>query len=938
MTNDLNTALNLDPQHYSALPADFQQQLAQVLDYSPYLREQLERHPHWLELLAGSQRYATGELVETITAEISAIDNETTLMQQVRLIRHRETVRIAWRDLAGLAELTEVIRDVSDLADALLGSVLDWWYSRLCEKFGTPHSRAGKPQRMLVLGMGKLGGRELNFSSDIDLIFTFPESGQTDGRKQLDNQTFFTRVGQKLINTLGQVNADGFAYRVDMRLRPFGDVGALALSFDAMEHYYQTHGREWERYALIKARVMAGNQQDGAELMQRLRPFVYRRYLDYGAVEQLRDMKMMINREAKRKGKRQDVKLGQGGIREIEFTAQVFQLMRGGREHNLQQTSLLTTLQVLTEQGLISAQDERHLRTAYVYLRRTENRLQMWHDEQTHSLPDDQHRQQQLARSMGAADWPEFMRTLDAHRAQVSSIFLRIFAVEDDDEHSSSGKELDRLWLEQLKETDALQLLEEWGFTPAESTLQQLQTLRSSRLYNSLTELARSRVDRLIPALLEMSSTREAPALALSRGLQVIQAIARRSGYIALLIDQPAALEQFVKLVHDSIWITTQLTQHPILLDNLLDSRQLYKPLNRQELSSALAHEMAAIDPDDTGLVMERLRQFKLTQTLRVAAADISDMVPLMVVSDQLSWIAEVILDYSVQHVWHIMTAKTGIPCYEQDGETQAADFGIVAYGKLGGIELGYSSDLDIVFVHDSSGTKQQTNGSKQMENPVFFARLAQKVIHTLATFTHDGRLYEIDTRLRPSGKSGLLVTGMDALTQYQYEKAWVWEHQALLRSRIITGSPALRQRFDTMRRDILCQPRDKAALLSEVVDMRRKMWESLGTKDAGQFDLKKDHGGITDIEFMVQYLILAHAHQYPQLVQWSDNIRQLDSLQKCDLLTPHMAERLAEVYRTLRNHVHKLALQEQDSVAAAELFAEEQEYVRCCWVEIMTQ
>ncbi|MEZ5536523.1 MAG: bifunctional [glutamate--ammonia ligase]-adenylyl-L-tyrosine phosphorylase/[glutamate--ammonia-ligase] adenylyltransferase [Thiolinea sp.] len=924
----------IDNEQLSVLPAAFQQQLPEVLSYSPYISGQLERHPEWLALLAESHAYANGELVQAIAAEIAVIDDETSLLREVRRIRHRETVRIAFRDLAGLAELTEVMRDVSDLADAMVGSVLDWWHKQLCEKFGTPRNRSGAEQRMLVLGMGKLGGHELNFSSDIDLIFAFPESGETDGRKNLDNQTFFTRVGQKLINTLGQVSGDGFAYRVDMRLRPFGEVGALALSFDAMEHYYQTHGREWERYALIKARVMAGNPQDGVELMQRLRPFVYRRYLDYGAVEQLRDMKMMINREAKRKGKKQDVKLGQGGIREIEFTAQVFQLMRGGREHSLQQTSLLKTLEILADKALLSVPDKERLCEAYFYLRRTENRLQMWNDEQTHSLPEDAHQQQQLARAMGAADWPEFMHTLDAYRDQVSSVFQRVFAVEDE-EDSPADNGLKRLWPTLPEE--ALPLLEDCGFIPADNTLQQLQTLQSSRLYSSLTELAKSRLDRLMPLLLATCSGQESPTLALSRSLQVIQAIARRSGYIAMLADQPAALEQFIKLTHDSIWITTQLTQHPILLDNLLDTSQLYKPLNRQELSAALAQEMAAIDAEDTGMVMERLRQFKLTQTLRVAAADISDLLPLMIVSDQLSWIAEAILDYAVQHVWQIMTAKAGVPRYELDGEMHDADFGIVAYGKLGGIELGYSSDLDIVFVHDSSGKKQHTNGNKQMENPVFFARLAQKIIHTLSTFTHDGRLYEIDTRLRPSGSSGLLVTGMDALAQYQREKAWVWEHQALLRSRIITGSPALRERFETMRREILCQPRDKAGLRTEVIEMRRKMWDSLSSRDASRFDLKKDHGGITDIEFIVQYLILAHAHEYPQLVQWSDNIRQLESLQQCDLLTPEMAAKLADIYRTLRDHVHKLALQEQETVVAAELFAEEQDYVRQCWAQIMT-
>ncbi|MEZ5477445.1 MAG: bifunctional [glutamate--ammonia ligase]-adenylyl-L-tyrosine phosphorylase/[glutamate--ammonia-ligase] adenylyltransferase [Thiolinea sp.] len=906
-------------------------------EYSPYLQRHLARYPEQRAALQDSHAYAEGELKQAIAAEIRVLDDEHSLLREVRQIRHRETARIAWRDLSGQAALQEVMRDVSDLADALVGSVLDWWYERLCAKFGTPHSRQGVQQHLLVLGMGKLGGRELNFSSDIDLIFTFPEAGETQGKRALDNQTFFTRLGQKLINTLGQISGDGFAYRVDMRLRPFGESGALALSFDAMEHYYQTHGREWERYALIKARVMAGDPAEGAELMQRLRPFIYRRYLDYGAVEQLRDMKVMINREAQRKGKRHDIKLGKGGIREIEFTAQVFQLMRGGRLHDLQQTNLLKTLDVLEQRQLLTAEDAAELRTAYDFLRRTENRLQMWNDEQVHALPDEAAQQQLLAESLGFADWEAFKRELDHYRQQVGHIFQRIFAVADDAEPPAGQPARTRpLWPDHLHEESALSALQQLGFVPADTSLQQLQTLQGSRLYQSLTELARARLDRLIPLLLNSCAAQHDPALALSRSLQVIQAIARRSGYLALLTDQPAALDQFVKLVHASIWITAQITQHPILLDSLLDARQLYKPLNRLELAAALNQDMLNIDVFDTGQVMERLRQFKLAQTLRVAAADISGLLPLMVVSDQLSWIAEVILEYAVEHVWDTLTAKSGVPGYQLDGETREAEFGVVAYGKLGGIELGYSSDLDVIFIHNSTGTQQHTDGERQMENPVFFARLAQRIIHTLSTFTHDGRLYEIDTRLRPSGASGLLVTGIEALQQYQLEKAWVWEHQALLRSRMVTGSPELRERFEAMRRQVLSQARDRDALRDEVVSMRKKMWEALGNRDEQLFNLKKDPGGITDIEFMVQYLILAHAHEYPELVTWSDNIRQLDSLKQYGILEDEVAEQLAAIYRSLRNHVHSLALQEKKAFVSADSFVVERTYVQDCWARLM--
>lgn len=898
---------------------------------SLYLSKQLKLHPEWQDTLSDSQPYADGELVAAIAEELAAQDDEAALLRQVRLIRNREMVRIAWRDLSGMATLQETMQTTSDLADGLVDAVLTWWHKELAAKQGEPIGRdSGEPQRLVVLGMGKLGGQELNFSSDIDMIFAFPEGGNTQGgRRSLDNQTFFVRLGQKVINTLGKVTAEGFAYRVDMRLRPFGDSGALALSFDAMEHYYQTHGREWERYALVKARVMAGDKASGAELMQRLRPFVYRRYLDYGAVEQLRDMKAMINREAERKGKYQDVKLGSGGIREVEFTAQVFQLMRGGHMPELQGRQLLPTLAVLYENEFLSADEYQQLCAGYEFLRRTENRLQMWDDQQTHGLPTEAEHQHILAVSMGFEDWQAFKQVLDVHMDTVAAIFKSVFALPEETRKDTSVMDV---WQGDAEDEQAISLLQELNYGDASAVLEQLQTLRSGRLYTALTETGQKRLSRLIPLLLINCASTKRPGEVLTRCLRIVQKVAQRSGYIAMLADNPLALEQFVKLVSKSEWVANQLTQHPILLDELLDMRQLYQPLNREELGQALLHDLVSIDNEDTEQVMSRLRQFKMAQVLRVAAADITGVLPLMVVSDQLTWIAEAILEGAVAHVWQDLTAKTGEPHYLLDGEDHKACFGIIGYGKLGGIELGYGSDLDIVFLHDSQGKKQQTDGRKPLENAVFYPRLAQRIIHTLATFTHDGRLYEIDTRLRPSGASGMMVTSIDGFAQYQRDKAWVWEHQALLRARMILGPQHLREQFAAIRREILCQPRDREALRSEVVEMRRKMWASLGSKDDAQFNLKKDHGGITDIEFMVQYLILANAAEYPKLITWSDNIRQLDSLREAGLMPAEQAERLAETYRTLRDHIHALALQDESAVVSSDEFRDEREYVQACW------
>lgn len=887
-----------------------------MLFASQYLQQQLACHPEWEAAFAHSQPYAEGELMQQAAAAIQPLSDHASVVRVVRQIRHREMARIAWRDLSGMADLAETLRDTSDVADALTDAVLRWCYAELVTKHGTPRSFSGEAQQLVVLGMGKLGGRELNFSSDIDLIFAFPEAGETDGKRSLDNQSFFVRVGQRLINTLGQTTAEGFAYRVDMRLRPFGEVGALALSFDAMEHYYETHGREWERYALIKARVMAGDQVRGAELLERLRPFVYRRYLDYGSVEQLRDMKAMINREAERRGKFQDVKLGTGGIREIEFTAQLFQLMRGGRMPALRTRHLLATLSVLHTQQLLSDDEYATLRDAYHCLRRTENRLQMWNDEQTHALPSTPERQATLAQAMGFADWESFLQVLHAHQERVSQIFQRVFAVENKAANGSAVNPKDTV--RQIPDFPAFQ------------------DLLNSRLYGSLTDTGRNRLNRLLPALWDACQTMPNPTETLERCLSVIQKIAARSGYIAMLADHPHAREQFVRLVSDSLWITSQLTQHPILLDELLDTRQLYAPLNRAELGAALSQELRRIDQNDPEQVMERLRQFKQAQVLRVAAADITGMLPLMKVSDQLTWIAEAVLEESLRHVWDTMTAQTGKPLYQVDGVTHESGFAIIGYGKLGGLELGYGSDLDVIFLHDSHGSAQHTSGNKSLENAVFYARLAQRIIHTLTTFTPAGRLYEVDTRLRPSGASGLLVSSLEAFRHYQQDKAWVWEHQALLRARAVAGSPQLIAQFAQIRHDVLCRQRDVDALCQEVVAMRRKMWDALGSKNPKQFNLKKDAGGITDIEFMVQFLILAHAHRYPELVEWSDNIRQLESLHKVGILNAEYAETLSDIYRTLRDRIHELALQEQAAVVDASQFCKERDYVRHAWVELV--
>jgi glutamate-ammonia-ligase adenylyltransferase len=858
-------------------------------------------------------------------------------MRGLRQLRIRETVRIAFRDLAGWSDLDETLADTSDLAEACIRQVVDWAHAQLIEKHGEPRNKEGVAQRLVVLGMGKLGGRELNFSSDIDLIFTYPESGMTDGARALDSQQFFIRLGQLVIKMLNEVTVDGFVYRVDMRLRPFGDSGPLASNFDSLEHYYLTHGREWERYALIKARVVGGDDEAARDLSDTLRPFVFRRYLDYGAIEELRDMKAMIDRQARSRGQLDNVKLGPGGIREIEFIGQSFQLVRGGRDPDLQARGIREVLATIADRELISSANVDRLLRAYTFLRRTENHIQMFADQQAHSLPDDGHARLRLAFSMGYENWGEFKAELDRHRTAVNGQFAQVFSVEDETEADEPATNAHiRVWSESPDEDLSAQLFAELRFDDYEAASRSIADLKESRAVRVMSEKGRKRLDRLMPRLLlEISAYEERQDL-LQRFCQFVQVIAGRSVYISLLAEHEHVLGQLVKLFAASGWIVDQVTRHPILLDELMDPRSLYHPPTRDQMDGTLARELEPIDTDDIEMVMDKLRHFKQSQVFRVAAADIMDALPIMKVSDHLSWIAEIILAHAIDRVWAYMTSRHGQPTCEVEGETHYPRLGVIAYGKLGGLELGYSSDLDIVFVHDSRGGKQVTDGERSLENTVFFARLVQRLITMLTAFTAAGELYEVDMRLRPSGNSGLLVTSLSALERYLVDEAWTWEHQSLIRARSVVGDDYICGEFAAIRDRILQQSRDNDELRKEVREMREKMWQEKAGKKPGRFDLKKDPGGITDIEFMVQYSVLANAHKIPPLTKYTDNIRILNMLIESEVIDFEKGSFLIETYRTFRDELHALSLMGKDSDVGRDRYTEECGGVQQLWREIM--
>lgn len=903
--------------------------LCRVWACSEFVVRSCTRYPAMLlDLLQSGDlaRVYEQEMRSHVHGLLAAVTDELQLGEQLRHCRRREMVRIAWRDLSGLATLDETMRDVSLLADACIDealSLLQQWHS---QEFGTPvGSHSGKPQSLVVLGMGKLGAYELNYSSDIDLIFAFPEAGETTGGPRIiANEQYFIALGRRLIKALDAGTAHGFVFRVDMRLRPHGDSGPLAINFDAMESYYQLQGRDWERYAMIKARPVAGDLEGGHQLLNSLRPFVYRRYLDYGTFEALRDMKSMINHEVMRKGMQANIKLGPGGIREIEFIGQLFQLIRGGREPALQQRGIQSVLQALITADHLPEYVGKELLQDYVQLRRLENRLQAWSDEQTHSLPGDGDdlAWQRLALSLDVADVPTLRQQIKRLRSRVQGHFEQVFEapqaeaekVPQGDQKPGSA-DWQAVW--HGDNDKALSV-----FHDVAEARRRLDMLRDSHACRALSAQGRGRLDRLMPLLLgAVAEAAEGEFYSadqtLQRVLHLVETIMRRTAYLALLIEHPLALSQLVKLCAASPWISEQLARHPLLLDELLDPRSLYAPPQRDSLEQQLQDQLDSTDRDDLEQQMDVIRHFKQTQMLRVAAADLVGAIPLMIVSDHLTMIAEVtlaqVLNIAAHHV---------VP--EAERAAVLGGFAVVAYGKMGGIELGYGSDLDLVFLHDGN-----------TELAMRYTRLGQRIVHILTARTPAGTLYEVDMRLRPSGSSGLLVSSMSAFADYQRNEAWTWEHQALIRARIVAGADTIAVPFNELRSEILAQTRDPEQLCQEVSKMRERMRQELSRGNQEQFDIKQDPGGIADIEFLVQYAVLRWAGQHKALLRWTDNIRQLQALADVGLLTNMQSRLLIDAYQAYRACSHRQALQQQPALVAASEFSEYRAVVTDVWAQM---
>ncbi len=868
--------------------------------YSRYLSRLLQARPELECELAPGTAPLSAPLIQAWLDETPP--TEDSLKPALRRLKQRAMARIAARDLSGQADLAEVVESMTLLADAAVAAALEVTEAALAGRYGVPRNAAGERQRLIVIGMGKLGGRELNVSSDIDLIFVYPEDGDTDGARQVSNFEFFTRLGKALGNALADITADGQVFRVDLRLRPNGDSGPLVCSFDMLENYFVTQGREWERYAWIKARPLTGDRWEELEAIRR--PFVFRKYLDFGTINAMRDLHAQIRREVAKKDMANNVKLGPGGIREIEFIAQVFQLIRGGRDRALQVKPTLEVLKLLVDRSQLELDAVVELSSAYRFLRRLEHRLQYLDDAQTHMLPENPDDQQRVAQAMGFANYEALLMELDDHRQTVTRHFEAVFADPNERNHT-----LDAVWAQADDHAEELQKL---GFGEAAALCARLAAIRAGSRYQQLGEQARGRFDALVPRAIQAAAATSGPDATLSRMLDLLEAIGRRSAYLALLLQYPQALDQVAKIAGASSWAAGYLTKHPVLLDELLDPRLLQMAPDWPAFRQQLAEQTDALEPD-TEAQMDALREAHHAQVFRLVTQDVAGLLALETLSDHLSDLADILVERAIALAWRKLLTR----------HRDAPAFAVIGYGKLGGKELGYASDLDLVYLYDDPAPEAGQT----------YARLGTRLNTWLSSRTAAGILFETDLRLRPNGDAGLVASSLEAFRKYQLESAWVWEHQALTRARFVAGDAAIGAAFEQIRVEILCQRRDRARLREEVLAMRQKMFDNLASRGNDEvFDLKQDFGGLVDVEFIVQYLILAHACDFPRLTGNLGNIALLRIAAECGLIPAELAETVRDAYREYRREQHLRRLNNLDSRVDAAPHRERIAAVRKLW------
>jgi|ETNmetMinimDraft_12_1059888.scaffolds.fasta_scaffold05665_2 glutamate-ammonia-ligase adenylyltransferase len=924
------------------------QQFHRVCRLSDYVTHSVMRHGDIVGELAESGDLNRPDEKGALNARVRKRFDQPFEVDQfdstLRRVRRREMIRIIYRDFSRYADLPETTGDLSELAEVCISLCLEYHYRNACQKYGVPESVDGTSQEMSVLALGKLGGGELNLSSDVDLIFLYGRQGSavSDSGKEISNQEFFLRVSRQLIASLSATTEDGFVFRVDMRLRPYGESSTLIMHRAALEKYFLEQGRDWERYAFIKARAVAGDMDLGESFLDWLKPFIYRKHLDYGAIESLREMKRLIDRQVELNELSRDLKLGAGGIREIEFIAQTQQLIFGGNNSRLQERKLRSVMKVMGEEKYLPDGDVALLESAYVFLRNSEHGIQGEGDRQTQMLPNSEVSRMRLAEVMGFASWQDYTYALEIHRQAVSHCFSSL--MRDNQVETANLIEGNLLWVTiwaKPESSQAQELLSQAGFDSAETTGSLLMGLVTR--VNDLQQISQERVRKLMPALLALTAREQDPDSTLARLLPIIEAILRRSTYLAFLLENADALRRAVDLCAMSSWVAEQLAEHPILLYELSGRNSDEVSVAKHEMARQLDNMMVVLDQHDLESQMDTLRQFKNATVLRVAVYELLDLLPVMKASDALTAIAELVLQKALDLALQQLVEKHGQPLGRApDGEV--GQFAIIAYGKLGGIELAYGSDLDLVFVFDGD-IHGNTDGEKSINNNVFVSRLAQRIIHLVTTFTRFGALYEVDLRLRPSGKKGPIVTTIQAFDRYLRNDAWTWEHQALVRARFVAGDQTLGEKFNEVRARVLALPRGLEKLKSDVISMREKMRYHIYSdssaeinEDPGvllpEFDLKHDIGAIVDIEFMVQYAVLAWTPEHSGLVRWTDKMRVLDELGDLGLFSSDEVRLLQKAYLAFRSVVHYRWL--GGELASYKLLQEHRHAVVSIWQKYM--
>lgn len=927
MSNDTQLPIELQKlgeTRFAALYPEqqIQQQIVRLLALSDFAWRSLSSQPSLLSWLLCDVEINNREISDPFaTLNINEVE-EQQCHQLLRQYREKYWLKVAFLDLCCENSIADSIKYISELANKLIDSANQWAYNNVAKTNGESLDEDKSALPLMVLGMGKLGGQELNYSSDIDLIFAYPRNVKTQGgRRSLEASVFYTKVAQKLITALNQCTVDGQVFRVDMRLRPFGESGPLVMSFNAIEDYYQEQGRDWERYAMLKGRLIGTPNIYWQEFNTLLRPFVYRRYIDFSVIESLRKMKLMIAQEVRRKRLTNNIKLGGGGIREVEFIVQALQMVRGGREANLQTQSLLTALEQLTVSQVIDEHEASGLKNNYLYLRRVEQYLQIFDDQQTQTLPDDELNQQRLNVLLNQGDFGSAIEKIEQVMAQIHNEFIQVIGEETEPLDTCEGA-----FISTWDHGDVSFLndpRDEWQ-TPLNDFKQRLSKAK-------VGNRGRDILDKLMPALLKQLNDFNASASAFTTVCQILNKIISRTAYLELLYENPGTLKQLVLLCCHSKWIGEHISLYPILLDELIDPAVLYKPTPLTAYKDEIRQYFLRIEHDDLEQQMEALRQFKQTHQLRIAAADATGVIDVMKVSDHLTALAEAIVDQAVNIAWYHCVKRFGMPPNTDD---EHKGFAVIAYGKTGGFEVGYDSDLDLVFVHNHDGTSY-TSGDKAIDSRQFYLKLAQRLMHLFNTRTASGILYELDTRLRPEGASGLLAINLESFNHYQQTQAWTWEHQALVRARLILGQTELVTRFAQIRAEILCQKRDVELLKTDVIKMREKMRGHLAKGNEQQFDLKQDVGAMTDIEFITQYLVLKYAHEFTHLCDYSDNVRILTDAAKIGCITDTQKQQLIKAYIDYRSRYHVLSLDQQGRCVKREEFSEDIKNVTSIWQAI---